>query len=565
MAYEKFDLEWSAKLALNYLTTMVDKDEDYLPYWLIAVHVNPAYAKHCRVDDSELVASWYDALVRTREILGTEEGKEVEDGFVRHLYRHWGDAGVRYHEDYPWTNTIHHAFHEDAYILTALNTVAERRGEPEAIERSKDLVHSLRKLVYERKINTFWSGDFPIGEPLYEFPNDVYLKDGGFDFERLTGRGEEAIRNGMMLHAIVKYWQRTGDEVGLDLALGMANHLLGHSRYFNYKGEFFGHVHSAVWVASGLTLLGRLTGEDRYLSFGRKIYDYVKSLSSSFGWVPEYAQWHPMNEEHCETCCIKDMIQCGFELIDAGYEDPYETINSYLRNQLYEQQIKTGSFVGVDNDLEPDEPGKTYRDLDKRVVGGWSGGGEPNSVSLARFRSVAGCCVGTAPQALQMVWERIVQSDGDVVTVNFPMDRDAPEATVSMEYPNEGYMKVTMKAGNACRLRTFPFMGTQLGIKVNDVPRPLLWDGVCLRVDGLKPGDVIELSHPIAEEMRKETVRGINFDVTWRGCDVVGLSPRGAPLALYQRVEGSNKGVPAPPNAAAKDTGIDAKPTQQKK
>lgn len=562
MAYEKFDLDLSAKLALNYLTSMVDEEEDYLPYWLVVVNSYPAYAQHCRVDDSELVASWYDALVRTREILGTEEGKEVEDGFKKHLYRHWGEAGVRYHADYPWTNTIHHAFHEDAYILTALNTIAERDGDAEAVELAKTLVHGLRKLVYERKITTFWSGDFPMGEPVYEFPNDVYLKDGGFNFERITGRGEESIRNGMMLHAVVKYWQRTGDDVGLDLALGMANQLLGTSRYFNYRGEFFGHVHSAVWVASGLVLLGRLTGEERYVGFGRKIYDYVKSLSSSFGWVPEYAQWHPMNEEHCETCCIKDMIQCGCELIDAGHEDPYDMINRFLRNQLYEQQIKTGAFVGVDNEREPEQPGKTYRDMDKRVVGGWSGGGEPNSVSLARFRSVAGCCVGTAPQALHMVWERIVQADDGTVTVNFPIERDAPAAAVTIGYPNEGWMKVTMKAGTACRLRTFPFMGERLGLKVNGAARPLVWDGACLRVDDVGPGDVIELTHPLTEEVRPETVRGINFDVTWRGCDVVGLSPRGAPLALYQRVEGADKGIPAPP-VGVKDTGIRATPTQQ--
>ncbi|MBN1672795.1 MAG: hypothetical protein JXR37_17255 [Kiritimatiellae bacterium] len=564
MPYEKFDLDQSAELALNYLTKMVDKDEDYLPYWLVRITSNPAWIKHCRVDDAELVASWYNAIVGVQEILGTSRGANVREAFKRHLYKHWGEHGLRFHADYPWSNTIHHAFHEDAYILAALNLIIERDGERKAKKLAADLVRGLRGLVYERKIRTFWSGDYPINQPVYEFPNDVFIKGKGFDFTRVTGRGEESIRNGMMLHAVVKHWQITGDAVSLDLATGLANHLLGMSRYFNHKGEFFGHVHSAVWVASGLALLGRLTQNERYVGFAEKIHDYVASLSSSFGWVPEYAQWHPMSEEHCETCCIKDMIECGFELIDAGHEAIYDLINRFVRNQLYEQQLKTGEFIAVDNTRKPGEPGLTYEDVDKRVVGGWSGGGEPNSISLARFRSVAGCCVGTAPQALHRVWQRTVENRKGTVYVNFPIERKAREATVRIGYPNEGWLKVTAGTARRLRIRTFPFMGERLSLAVNGKDRPLLWEGACLKVDGLKKGDAILLQHPLREDVRRETVRGVNYEVTWKGCDVVGLSPRGNPLVLYQRVLGQRKEIPPRP-AAGGDTKLNAAPTEQKR
>ena len=566
MEYERFDLDLSARLALNYLTNMVDRDEDYLPYWLVHITSYPAWAKHCRVDDAELVASWHSAIACVREILDTGEGEEVQAGFKRHLYRHWGHEGLRYHASYPWTATIHHAFHEDAYILAGLNHIIEHEDDAEAHDLAARQVRGLRGLVYERTMRTFWSGDFAIPERVYEFPNDVYLKDDGFDFSRVTGRGEESIRNGMMLHALVTHWRLTGDEVSLDLATGIANHLLGMSRYFNHKGEFFGHVHSAVWVASGLVLLGRLTGADRYLRFGKKIYDYVKSLSSSFGWVPEYAQWHPMSEEHCETCCIKDMIECSFELVDAGYEEPYDLVNRFIRNQLYEQQIKDGSFVGVDNRREPEESGKTYRDLDKRVVGGWSGGGEPNSISLTRFRSVAGCCVGTAPQALYRVWKRIVERRDDAVYVNLPIDRRADEAVVETGYPNGGWLRVCAGVDGDFRVRVLPFMGSHVSLTVNDADRPLLWQGQCLKVDGVRKGDVIAVNHPLHEETREETVREINCAVTWKGCDVVDLAPAGNPLRLYQRRAGVPKEIPPPPGPAAGGEGtIEAAPTEQKR
>ncbi len=41
MRYEKYSLELSARLALNYLTHMVDEREDCLPYWLININTFP--------------------------------------------------------------------------------------------------------------------------------------------------------------------------------------------------------------------------------------------------------------------------------------------------------------------------------------------------------------------------------------------------------------------------------------------------------------------------------------------------------------------------------------------
>jgi len=559
--YETYSLDRSARLALNYLTSMVDEREDWLPYWLVNVNGFPAWAKHCRVDDAELVASWYSAIVAVRRILGTDEGREVEEGFKRHLFRHWGDDGLRYHAPYPWTHTIHHSFHEDSYILAGLNTAIEE-GEATARDLAHRMVRGLRALVIRRRLRTFWSGDFPIAEPVYEFPNDVLLQKGGFDLGCVTGRGEPAIRNGIMLHAVARHYQLTGDEVSLDLATGLANHLIGLSRYFNYRGEFFGHVHSTVWAAAGLVLLGRLTGTERYVEFGRRVWEYATSISSSFGWVPEYAQWHPMSEEHCETCCIKDMIECGLELVDAGDEEPWDLVNRFARNQLDEQQIKDGSFVPADPSRRPDEPGITWRDLDTRVVGGWSGGAEPNSISLARFRSIAGCCVGTAPQALEMVWRRAVEERDGVVTVNLPVERDAAAASVAIGYPNEGTLTVKAKKAGEYRLRVLPFMGRHLSLQVNGCDRPLVWRGQCLKLEGVRPGDTILLSHTIRERIELETVRGVEFEVAWKGCDVVRLTPGGAPLKLYQRVEGAPKEVPLPSSTTAT---MGQGPTEQKR
>lgn len=573
MEYEKYDILNDARLVHNYLTSMVDANLDYLPYWLISAAENPASARHVRIDDAELVASWYEALVCTQDMLATNDGAEVLAGFKKHLLRSWGEHGLRFHQKYPWTHTLHSSFHEMGYVLPAM--VRWHHLEPdnkEVEQRLNNLIHGLRGLVQERKLITFWLGDFPFAEPVYEFPNDVYLQDGGFDLTRVTGRGEQPIRNALMLHGLVQAYQFFGNEEALDLATGLANHLLGISRYFNWKGEFFGHVHSAMVVAAGLVLLGRLTGEKKYTKRGKEIVRYVLSLSSRFGWVPEYAQWHPMSEEHSETCCIRDVILCCYEMIDAdtGPNDDvnecWDIINRFARNQLTEQQIKDGSFVGVDNSI-PDTEDVTYKDIDKRIVGGYSGGGEPNSISLAEFRSIAGCCVGTAPQALQLIHSSIVRQDGEQICVNLPIEKDDPRAKVEIGYPNEGWLQVTAGKGGNFAVRVLPFMDKNLTLTVDGDRRPTSIKDGCADIGEVNKGAIIRLEHDIAEEVHTEVVADGEYEVTWRGCDVVHISPEGKPLKLYQRLAGAAKEVPDPPaptdDAAQKRKLIG--PTDQKK
>lgn len=563
----KLDLRENARLALNYLTTMVDPAHDYLPYWLVSVHVDPPFARHCRVDDAELVASWYEAITAIRRVFGFEEGAEVQAAFKRHLLNSWGEHGLRFHEKFPWTDSIHSSFHEMAYILGALNRSMEEddtRGD-EVRSRAHDLVEGMRKLAIERKTVTFWGGDVPKPEDEweYEFPNDVYFRDRGWDMSCHTGRGEHAIRDGMMLHSLVHYYELTGHETALDLASGMARQILGTSRYFNYKGEFFGHVHSAVWVASGLALLGKLTENQRFVKRAKDIYDYVLSISSTFGWVPEYAQWHPPYEEHCETCCIKDAIQCGLQLADCGYDEYWDVVNRFARNQLVENQIKDGSFLAdkvLDRD---DEDGHTWRDMDRRIVGGFSGGAEPNSISLVRFRSIAGCCVGTAPQAIALVYERTMERAGDAVWLNMPVDCETSDATVETGYPADGSIRVTMKTSGDLIVRTAEWMGP-VTMAVNGREVAPVNVGHAVKASGLAAGDVFTLHHPIREVVRAETVRGVNFQVHWSGPDVVKLEPSGLPLRLYVRTQAERKSVEALEARRRAASGHEVRPTQQK-
>lgn len=560
--YEKYDPIESARLVHHYITNMVDKAYDNLPYWLLLPNKKPAEAAHCRVDDAELVGSWYEGLCAAMEMLGTQEGDDVKQSLRRHLMKSWGEHGLRFCEKYPWTHTVHSSFHEMGYILPALNKITEEYPEDdEAEKRTSELIKGMRSLVIERKVRTFWSGDSQEDEPIYEFPNDVYLKDGGFDLSRHTGRGEQSIRNALMLPALVRRYELKNDETALDLAIGLANYVLGVSRYFNYRMEYFGHVHSAMCFAGGLVRLGRIIDRKDYIEKGKGIYDYTRSLSSDFGWLPEYAQWHPMSEEHCETCCIRDMVICAKELIECGYTEYWNDINMFARNQLVENQVRYTGYVECDNTL-PDGNGITYRDIDKRMIGGFTGGSEPNSISLERFRSIAGCCVGTAPVALKEVWDGVVAEENGVKVVNVPCDKKTDEYELSSELPNEG--KITIKAlkNGSFGFRLYSWI-TDPEFFVNGNRAEFITENGIAYYNACA-GDELTLSFDIVTRKVKEKVRDTDFTVFYRGCDVVDILPRGAHVRLYQRDLDAPKYYPTP--ADVKYTGAaNYGPTQMSK
>ncbi|MBQ3668529.1 MAG: hypothetical protein II920_04810 [Clostridia bacterium] len=562
MRYQKFDPEAMARRSVNYLTRMVDKSNDNLPYWLILPNKKPAEAAHCRVDDAELVGSWYEGLSCSMRLLGTDKGRDVLESYKRFLLSSWGEHGLRFHKKYPWTHTMHSSFHEMGYILSALVRLSQDEPDNEEVEaRISGLIKGMRELVVERRVRTFWNGDMPEDRPIYEFPNDVYLLNGGFDLSCHTGRGEQPIRNAIMLKALAERYELKRDENALDLAVGIANQVLGPSRYFSWDMNYFGHVHSSMWFASGLVQLGRATGNKEYVSKGKGIYDYTRSMSSSFGWVPEYARWHPMDEEHCESCCIKDMIECGLELIKCGYSEYWTDILLFSRNQLVENQVSYSGYVTDDNTL-PDKDGITYKDISSRMIGGYTGGSLPNSISLSKFRSIAGCCAGIAPVGVYLVWENAVGIENGALTVNIPMGKACAEYRLECGYPDRGLVAITPAFNCDVRLRLYPFMNGKLSVRVDGQEAAYSTEDGFVSVRSVKAGSKVSFRHAMRSGIKKEICAGREYKVLWRGCDVIDILPHGEHLRLYQRDSKAAKVLPQPEDV--KYTGAaNYGPTQQ--
>ncbi len=256
------------------------------------------------------------------------------------------------------------------------------------------------------------------------------------------------------------------------------------------------------------------------------------------------------------------MIICAKELVNCGYAEYWNDINLFARNQLTENQVRYTGYVTCDNS-KSDENGITYHDIDKRMLGGFTGGSEPNSISLTRFRSIAGCCVGTAPTAIKTIWDNCITNENSCEIVNIPCQKETEAIEMDSFIPNEGRIRLTAKKPCCAGFRLYSWMGDNITFTVNGKEICASVEDAVGKAD-LSNGDVFELTFDIKTVAKKETVRGTEFTVFWRGCDVVDLTPGGEHIRLYQRDLSKPKYYPSADDieyTGASNLG----PTQQKK
>ena len=521
--YDEYNLLKCAQLSMNCFTSLVDDRLDYLPYWLVNMGDDPAYAQHCRVDDAEICASWAEGLMLMQKMLGTNDGSDVLDGLIRHTMKGFKADGLHYNSPFPWTDHIFASMHEQAYIASFLSTWLEQSGNPDAEKHLNGMVRGLLKIKDSKELVTFWGGTYPQPRKSYFYRGDAIYDGIGFDLSKTRGSGEEATRNAPMVDGIMRYYELSGDEAAIDLATGMINYALMESRLYGYRGVFDGHVHTNIWIACGLARLARVTGDKELRGMARDIYLYGKKISSTFGHVPEFGYIRHPGHCICESCCIKDMIELAFEMIKLGY-DEWDLIDRYARNQLVENQIQTPPDIIVDNSRPGDEA-VTFRDIDKRLVGSFTGNAFPNYIPVQNRRAVAGCCSGIAPQAHYMVWNNIITFNNGETYINLPVSRNHEAADVRSFYPNQGRLTITVKKASNYRVRVPEWAGQRITALVDGAPVPLFWEGNYLRFDHIKSGQTIELFHRLDETETEETCCGTNLTVTWRGSHVVKLLP----------------------------------------
>ena len=307
------------------------------------------------------------------------------------------------------------------------------------------------------------------------------------------------------------------------LAEGLTRFVIDHSGVFEPDGSYLerasraaGHVHSRLATAAGVLQLGALAVRDDWMAWARTVLDWsMAHVASSFGWISERA--HSM-DGGCETCCLTDALDLAVGLAESGQPQYWDLAERIARNHLLESQC-------------PDTGGISGHTMPSDYCWVHPAAGQPE-------HHVGGCCSPAGVRALWRVWDRVAVRQGDTTFIHLSLDRHAPWATVVSALPWEGRVAVTVHQPGDLMLRIPPWVcADAVRLSVNGAMSPFTWTAPYVRVRDAAAGDCVEVTYPVPEERRTESVMGRQYEVTWRGSTVLAVEPAGSFEPLYRRRE----------------------------
>ena len=336
------------------------------------------------------------------------------------------------------------------------------------------------------------------------------------------------------LSTLVLDYKLTGNKESLDLARQIAREILRPALWVDTSSEgypgaehgiFEGHFHANVHTLVGLLDLADAENDQGLKEFVREGYaEALRNGVVRVGWFPGWI--HPVKfgrpawlAEADEICGVGDMVLLAVRLSDDGMGDYWDDVDSIVRNQLTAQQV-----IDVDLMRGASGSGPEYDELQKRFRGGFGLGG---ITTISENGQIAGCCTGNGSQALYYAWDGITRFHNKVATVNLFLNRASSWMDIDSYLPYEGKVVLHNKLAGTAMVRVPSWVDRNtISIAVNGKEVKATSAGRYLVLENLVPKDLIVLTFPIEKTVEKDTMAGTVYTVTFRGSDVVDISPR---------------------------------------
>lgn len=572
------DLRKHARLSLRFLETSTNPKMQDLPYFWIDFVRNPPEFVHCMVfDDVENFGRWLYAIKAAQVVSGTDGAEGTRQAMIREIDRRRNGPynlvytspyserfcrGFPGHHAWLWGNrsvlqgwVLSFRFATDARERDAMKQRIDAM-----VSGMSDFVVRIGDCVY-----------FPSLTPTRDFrKRDDYIppqEDEGEHWDAMYGTVAQddprmlphiSDSVGGMIAPLVQWYELTGNQTALDLAVGISRTMVKHH---HTKGSLtnpigcFSNNHGVLNAVAGVLAANRHSPERRNLIWAKTLWEYyVARCASTFGWAPENETvdyTRPLERPSCEGCATVDMVRAGVELARAGFAESWDMVERFTRNYMTQAQIQRDvepfSMEGVPlNDVSRDgiecEPEvlRDRRDIRARCVGALAGWGAPNDVLDPHGRyamCIQNCCSGHLPLGMLDVWGQAAVRESDGVRINLLLDHDNPDCTVKDHQPARGQLDVRLKRAGTVRVRIPDWApDAEVQIRVDGRAVPTAWEARpsrYVRVDGVSSGSTVSVHYPLREQAVTERLGGELYTTQWKGDTVVGIEPPGRYIPIF--------------------------------
>lgn len=559
---DPLNLSHMARLALNYLRGNPDPTRDYECKFTLGPLGIPC---HCpegtgpgphaydpiSLGDTDCRMYWQYANMR-RMAGGEPLPCPVETGVRDRVMGYLREDG------YAWINPAAYVGHSvdglwigtwtTAKLLWSLAEAWQREGDSVTRRKARRIFEALRDLAR-------WDGERAWYMGIAPHRDGQWLMDGWCDQH---GRNYPFI-----VGALVRYWECTGDQEALDLAVAFAEGFLagsqpdmGSQRIDPQTGAFTGHVHLHTHAVWGVAHLGVVTGDRRYLDWARLAYEFVKEHGTDYGWYPESI---PQGAYRSEICVVGDMVSLGAWLARGLSPDYWDDIERTIRNVIARSQfLLTAPFVDLFRRVHHGKPTAVV-EAALRQLQGLEGGfvaqatfddwvsypGNPTLGAPGMSNNgihMMGCCPPEGMRALWEAWNGTVEELAGEVRVNLAFTRDHPAARVAACRPEDGeYRVVTQRTGRFLLRVPAWARGAAVVLLRGGQEAPLRWAGpgnAYIAVEDCERGETLTVRVPVPRFTQTFSACSVpereqEVAVQWEGHAVTGVSPAGQHLPMF--------------------------------
>ena len=369
-----------------------------------------------------------------------------------------------------------------------------------------------------------------------------------------------------IVEPLLTYFLATGDEEGLAFARAYAEGIMAGLQpggvRFKPDGRFddpLGHSHAIMHSLWGISHLGILAGESRYLEFSRRAWDWMLARGTGTGWFPA------MPDNCNETCCVSDMISNACLFGQDGHPEYFDYAERYMRNYIsplqfvvtpeFERYYRTLNAAAGDAAIE-----KGLAEL-RKFQGGIIGGSGLNDFENELLGRVSGfemfgCCAPEGMRAIHTVWSSVIEHREKAtwgpagVFVNMCLSRESPWGEVVSWLPEAGRLTVKASTKDAHFLRP-PHWAPRSAVAAHagSRPVPVRWSGAYVSFDAA-PGDELTITWPIigfthtVSGLWKNTRPDLAMSFEWLGNMVTASTPGPEKTPLFT---GKPRLLPAAP------------------
>lgn len=499
-------LETYVKRSFNYFTNMVDAKG--VPYFNI-FWTDPAEAAHDWPDSGDVTARQLQAAIMARRMTGLELPIEKiwHENILSYLDPQTGLI-IRPRTPYADGDENVSFMGDQALALYALATAYLDSGDP-----------ALRKIIL-KMIDSLCQR--------YESGNEPF----------------SAVAYGFIIESLMVCARLMNVEAALQLAKFLVKRVFTDPKIFSPDNTFCqgGHTHTNLRTLVGAADYALYTNDPIIYSRVDALYRYVKSITTRFGFLPEVIE-RQGDMIACETCTLMDYIGLAVTLANHGYPEYWGEVERTVRNHLIESQVQDTSWLKSDP-TKPDTEQFSWRDIDKRMIGGYAGWSAPNHILAycetliwggpelrGKIRAFQNCCGGSGTHAFFIAWKNAARYDNGCLSVNLHIDKLLPQAEIRGYQPYRGLLTIQLKASCNVKVRIPEFVKPEEMKVEPNMASIKTWRNF-LDLGHRTAGEMIRITYPLPVYQEEISVgnpgfRQYHYRVTWKGDTVVKMEPLG--------------------------------------